>query len=445
MSDVSAPRVAVVGGGLAGLVCAAELRDRGVDADVFEATGRAGGVVHTIAEGGYQIEWGPQSFLWEAGSSLDRWIQRLRLGVLPPADAARARYVLKDGRLLNLPRELPKLLGPLGLLRASREALGRARVDPTQSVDAFFRARLGPRVADRLLDAFVTGIWAGDPARLELGSAFPRLTAKVESSRSVLRAFFGGGGARRRTASFVGGMEDLPEALAEHLGPAVKLEHRVQSLLPPGSDDRWVLRTADGEAHVARAVVLATSAHVAGTLLAPHDPALGELLAAQPTAPLATVTLGYRSGAFPEGPPEGFGFLAPEQEQSFVLGCLFPSSLFPLTAPSGCVQLRCMVGGRRHPERVEKGDAELVAGCHTALEPLLGITRAPVTWRVDRHREGIPQYELGHATRLRAIDERLRGHPGLRLTGNSYRGISVPDVVADAERVAIALAGSLTA
>ena len=90
-------------------------------------------------------------------------------------------------------------------------------------------------------------------------------------------------------------------------------------------------------------------------------------------------------------------------------------------------------------------DAELVAGCHTALEPLLGITRAPVTWRVDRHREGIPQYELGHATRLRAIDERLRGHPGLRLTGNSYRGISVPDVVADAERVAIALAGSLTA
>jgi len=441
---VSRPRVAVVGGGLAGLVCAAELRERGVDAVVYEARDRPGGVVHTLSEAGYQIEWGPQTFLWEAGSPLDRWIQRLGLSVLPPADAARARYVLHKGRLLNLPRDLLKLLGPWGLARAGSEAFSRAAVDPSQSVDAFFRRRLGPRIADRVLDAFVGGIWAGDPARLELGSAFPRLVAKVETSRSVLRTFFGGGATRRRTASFAGGMGSLAEALGEHLGDALRLKSPVRALVPPGSDDRWTVCTGDEE-HAAQAVVLAVSSAVAGQLVAADDAELAALLAAVPTAPITAVTLGYRNGAFPEGVPEGFGFLAPEAEGCFLLGCLFPSSLFPLTAPTGCTQLRCMVGGRRHPERAGLGAAELVAQCHTALEPLLGVTRAPVTWHVDRHPEGIPQYELGHAERLRAIDERLRALPGLRLTGNSYRGISVPDVVADAERTAIAVAGALTA
>jgi oxygen-dependent protoporphyrinogen oxidase len=63
--------------------------------------------------------------------------------------------------------------------------------------------------------------------------------------------------------------------------------------------------------------------------------------------------------------------------------------------------------------------------------------------RIFRHEKAIPQYTVGHGKRLDALEEQGKGHPGIYLTGNSYRGIGLNDCVAAANRTADEVVGYL--
>lgn len=440
-------RVVVCGAGLAGLAAAERLVAAGLDVTVLEASGTPGGRVQTFAEAGYRLEWGPQTFLREAGSPLEGLIERAGLAgeVVEAAAANRRRYVLAGGALRAVPSDVRKVIGVGGVARALGELFvpRASRGGEPESVRDFARRRFGATVADRLVDALVTGIWAGDPARLELRTALPRLAALEDAHRSLVWAMLRGQRASRQPASLRGGLGRLPEALAAGLGERLRLEAPVEVVAgPAGPGEPWRV-TAAGEEHAADAVLLALPAWSAAPLLGPVDPDLGRLLGQIPAAPVAVVALGYRAEAFADGPPQAFGFLVPHAEGRDALGVLFPSALFPNAAPPGRVQLRVLAGGRRRPEVLERDDADLVRGLRAEVEPVLGLGGEPELVRVYRHPRAIPQYELGHAARLEAIEARLAGLPGLHLAGSSYRGVSLPDVVADGLRAAGRIAAEL--
>ena len=153
---------------------------------------------------------------------------------------------------------------------------------------------------------------------------------------------------------------------------------------------------------------------------------------------MAVVSLGFDPSAFPEGPPEGFGFLVPRSEGRRILGCIYASSLFADSAPEGKVALRVLIGGARDPGAVELSEAELLETALRELTQILGLahgpgeTAIPEVHRVLRLRRAIPQYLPGHAARVQAIEEAVKGHPGLVLVGNAYRGVSLSDTIADA-------------
>lgn len=431
-----------MGAGLAGLVAATELRRRGVDVLCFEAAARPGGKVHTVHEDGYQLEWGPQSFLWEEDGALARAIASAGLAgeVLEPHPAARKRYVLWKGRLCRVPSEAWRVLGFSGLLRALWEPLvPRRRRGPPESVEAFVRRRFGRDVARRLFDALASGVFAGDPARLEAHTAFARMTELERDFGSVVRAALGGGFRPRPLRGLRGGLGRLPQALAEGLGDALRLETPVTALRRSGVG--WEVE-AGGRAHAAAAVLVTVPADAAAELVRPLDAELAGLLAGIPYAALASVTLAYEPAAFPEE-PEGFGFLVP-RGQGDILGCLFPSAVFPGVAPEGRLQLRTMLGGRRDPGAVSQSDEALVARARASVEEVLGAGWAPERAWVVRHPRAIPQYELGHGERVRAIEARA-AKLGLWLTGNPYRGVSLGDVARDAEATAEAVAARLGA
>src|SRR5690606_36381293 len=164
-------------------------------------------------------------------------------------------------------------------------------------------------------------------------------------------------------------------------------------------------------------------------------PALAAPLEAISYAPVAVVVLGYDQGAFPEGPPRGFGYLVPPG-QGRVLGTLFPTSMFDHMAPEGQVMPRTLAGGAPDPAAASLDDDALVRRVREEVEPVVRARGEPELVRVLRHPRAIPQYELGHQARLAAIDAALARWPGLFLTGNAYRGVSLVDVVADAARTA---------
>jgi oxygen-dependent protoporphyrinogen oxidase len=135
-------------------------------------------------------------------------------------------------------------------------------------------------------------------------------------------------------------------------------------------------------------------------------------------------------------PLTGSGFVVPRVERTGILAASWLSSKWPYRAPEDRVLMRTFLGGARDPQALERSDAELLRTSLEALRSLLGIDGDPLLTRVYRWARGNAQHEVGHLDRMAAIDRALIRHPGLFITGSGFRGVGIPDCVADARKVA---------
>lgn len=443
-------RAIVVGGGISGLATAWFLRRRGIATTVFEADAEPGGSIRTLRRDGFLVEAGPNSALYRDGA-LGELVRELALtGELIEANAAaKRRYVAKGGRPVALPDGPLALLTtgvftPAGKLRLLLEPF-RARAAVEESIAQFVRRRLGREFLDWAIDPFVSGVYAGDPERLSVRAATPKIYALEAEYGSLLL----GAAARRlrgrpsgpqptgRLVSFRSGMQTLPLALARSLGEGFRANASVEAIArtPTG----WSVR-AGGQREEADDVVLAVPADGAAELLAPLDGELGPALRGIRYPPVASVALGFERDQIGH-PLDGFGMLLPGRLGHETLGVLFSSTLFPWRAPPDRVLLTAFIGGARHAPATGMPDDGLIERVLADLGPLLGIRGAPVFRHLTRWPRAIPQYELGHLERLAEIDRVLARFPGLHLRANWRDGISLGDCVANARALAERLAG----
>ena len=134
----------------------------------------------------------------------------------------------------------------------------------------------------------------------------------------------------------------------------------------------------------------------------------------------------------------GSGFVVPRVEATGILAASWLSSKWPNRAPENRVLLRTFLGGARDPKALERSDAELVQTSLAALTPLLGLEREPLFTRVYRWDRGNAQHEVGHLERMASIDRALTRHPGVFVTGSGFRGVGIPDCVADGRKTGAA-------
>lgn len=465
----SPPRVAVVGGGLAGLAAARRLIQRGgMDVTVFEAGDRPGGVIETSTADGFAREHAANGFL-PAEDGVADLAAELGVPVAAASMAARRRWVYRGGALRAVPSGpvdvlRGELLGLGGLWRALGEPFRPVRPaadSPEETVADFVRRRLGDEVLDALVGPFCTGVYAGDPEQLSLPAAFPTLAALEAEGGLVrgglgrlVRRLRGRGGPRRprgRLSSPVGGMSALVTSLAREVGPRLRLGAPVLAIEIDGEGGgaRRAVRLPDGRRERFDAVVLATPAPVAARLLSDASREVAGLLDRIPYAGVAVVHLGYRrEGLVPEpearevGRLDGFGFLVARGEPLRLLGAVFESVLWPDRAPADHVLLRCILGGVRDAGALDLSDRELVDQAHGDLRRALGVARAPVHTNVVRRPRAIAQYTLGHRERV-ARAEALCDGMGVVLAGAGYHGVAVNAIAADAARVAGRVAARL--
>jgi oxygen-dependent protoporphyrinogen oxidase len=182
-------------------------------------------------------------------------------------------------------------------------------------------------------------------------------------------------------------------------------------------------------------LILAAPAHAQAKMLQNMDGALASLLGDIPYPALSVCCFGYRKQRVGQV-LDGFGFLVPSKEQRAVLGTIVDSNVFSGRAPEDSILLRSMVGGARTPELALLPDEQLIDRVRGDLQDILGITAEPDFVRIFRHKKAIPQYVIGHAARLDAINEQLLQHPGLVLTGNAFKGVSLNDCVVNAVKTA---------
>jgi oxygen-dependent protoporphyrinogen oxidase len=455
-------RAIVVGGGISGLATAYLLgekaRSAGIELEVMllEKEKRTGGKILSIKDNGFLCEWGPNGFLDNKPQTLELCRQvGADSQLLRSNDNARKRFIFSEGVLHRLPENGPsflasKLISWPGKLRLAMEPLiPKYQGEIDETLAAFGRRRLGDEALAKLIAPMVSGIFAGDPETMSLKSCFPRIAELEAEYGGLIKAMIrlakkkkqdiaegkvvasaaGPGGV---LTSFRGGIQDLTDILSAKIGEAaVTLDEQVETVVR-GTSAPYRVISDRGELET-DAVVLATPAYATAGMLQILDAGMAALLNEIPYATMTVVCFGYRRERISRD-LDGFGYLIPKQEGKNILGTLWDSSIFENRAPDGHVLLRSMMGGACFPQYINLPDEEVQKRVQADLKTIMGISEPPDFVKIFRHEKAIPQYTVGHAKRLAGLEEQAKAHPGLILTGNSYRGIGLNDCVAAAQR-----------
>src|SRR6266567_6395122 len=174
--------VAIIGAGITGLTAAFYLKRKGIPVMVYEASGRAGGVIQSLRRDGYLAEFGPNTIL-ETSPKITQLIRDAGLESrrLDPDPRAGARYVVRYKRPIAMPGSplgffTTRLFSASAKLAVLREPFVPARRDgKEESIGEFVVRRLGREFLDHAIDALVAGVYAGDPNKLSVQQAFPKL------------------------------------------------------------------------------------------------------------------------------------------------------------------------------------------------------------------------------------------------------------------------------
>ena len=431
--------VLIIGGGISGLATAYFLRERGWSPLLLEAAATPGGNLQSRREGGFLRDLGPNSLMLK-GRIVPEWLRALRLesAIVEANPLAKRRYILnrhrqpvalEPGALLG--GRLLSLRGRLRLLGEPFQA--RRAADGAESIANFVRRRLGNEALTWLVDPFVSGVFAGDSARLSVQATLPRLIALEREGGSLLRGAWRArkrktpGAAATRLISFRDGLQTLPLTVANRLGDRVRCNTPIDQL--SYDDGVWQVRSGDS-AWRSKRLILALPAGAAGDLLAPLDTALAEDLRSIPYPPVGTLSLGLRRTQV-QHPLDGFGMLIPRVMGLETLGVLFSSTLFPERAPANQVLLTAFIGGSQN-DIGGRDASDLLETALREISPLLGISGAPVFTRARIWPHAIPQYDLEHLDRVRRIDTRRAQHPGLYFRANWRGGVALGDCIEQA-------------
>jgi oxygen-dependent protoporphyrinogen oxidase len=442
-----AVKLLVIGGGISGLSLAYFLSDnQDIDLTVLESEDRPGGKIWSDKSEGYLCEWGVNGFLNNKPRTIEL-ADLLGISPLKSSDAARKRFIFSGGKLNLMPESPPAffksgLMSWPGKLRITMEPFISRGTRDDETLADFARRRLGREAYEKLIDPMASGIYAGDPERMSLKSCFPRIHEMEQTYGSLIRAMFKLMAERKKSVSaapsgvltsFLGGMQSMVDAIRAHLGGRLRTKCKVSAIERTGSGYR--VHLSDASVLEAEAVVLAVPAHQATLILKELDSAVSKALDEIPYPSLAVVCTGYDRARLGQG-FDAFGFLVPYREQRKVLGTLFDSSIFDGRAPDGKVLIRSMVGGARASDLARRDEKAIADTVLAEYRDILEIKVDPEFVRVYRHEKAIPQYLVGHTEKLQAVDALMERNPGLYITGNAFRGVSVNDCVENSFKLA---------
>jgi oxygen-dependent protoporphyrinogen oxidase len=450
-------RIAIIGGGIAGLSAAFYLekaRRAGADLQwaLFEKSDRLGGVIQTERHDGFVIEAGPDSFL-SIKPDAARLCQELGLGdqLIPSNDASRKTYILVKGSLVPIPHGLefmvPTRIWPMATtplfsfstkLRMAAELFSSARKDSgDESVGDFVRRHFGQEMVDRVAEPLLAGVYGGNAERLSIRAVLPRFAEMERQHGSLVRATLKAKAQVRSKAptgskpqplftSLKNGMQQMVEALTATL-PQASIRMGQQNLsLRPVNDD-WQIESA-GISERFQAVLLAAPAPAAAGLLRQFHPALIEGMARIEYTSTAAVALAYDQAEL----PPGHGFLVPRSEGRKMMACTFVHKKFSHRAPGDKKLLRCFFSSSRMPDLLTHSDEVLQQFARQELKEILGLTAEPKFARTFRWDRAMAQYETGHLDRVAEMEKIIAAMPGFHIIGNSFHGIGVPDCIKSA-------------
>ncbi len=444
--------IIILGAGISGLATAFQLQQAGYSVAALEKKSVPGGSMHTEKSDGYLIDYGPNSGL-ETTPVIRKLVDALGLSdeMIYANEEGNKRYILKNGDLIPLPMNPPqflktKLFSTRAKLRLLAEPfIGRSEDGCYQSISEFVTRRLGREFLDYAINPFVAGVYAGNPDKLSVKSAFPKLYALEEKYGGLIKGTIKGAKERKKRGeeskqsakmfSFKNGMQMFAKALADSLND-VQYDCEVKKVVK--TDDGYkVLYDKSGEAKelTVPKILSTVPAYVAAEIFGDIDKELAQHLNEVYYPPVMVLYLGFDKSVVGQN-LDGFGFLIPEKEKRSFLGAIWSSVIFKNRAPEGKAAFTLFVGGARSPEIFDSGEDEVYRKVLDEFKSVMKINGEPEFVRKKLWKRAIPQYNLGYIEHEKYFDKFEKENPGIFLGGNYRGGISVGDCMKNSEKMA---------
>jgi oxygen-dependent protoporphyrinogen oxidase len=445
--------IGIIGGGITGLTAAYRLKQTNHRIVMYEASSQVGGPVQSIRRDGYLAEFGPNTLLETSGiiSSLvnDLGIESQKLYA---SEKAKYRFIVRDGKPLALPTSPPAFFAtPVFSLAAKLRLLREpfipgAGTTKEESIAEFTRRRLGNEFLDYAIDPFISGVYAGDPEKLSVVHAIPKIYALEQRYGSLIKGQIKGRRERKKSGvvakdrarmfSFDEGLQVLIAALHHKLEQEIKLNTTVTKIERIG--EGWKVYYNDrGTEYINTHTSLIFTIPAYKLAELKHNIEGADLSSLQEIyyPPVISLALGFKRSDVAHT-LDGFGMLIPKKEHFHVLGTLFSSTLFPGRAPKDHVLLTSYIGGARSPELAMADEAEQITFVLNDLEKILGVRGEPTFIHRKFFPKAIPQYTLGYGKYKMLLDTFEAKAPGIFFAGNYRNGISLSDCITAGQSVA---------
>ncbi len=402
-------RIAIIGGGISGLAALHYLKKRfaqNVDVTLYERNPYVGGCIATLETQGFLFETGPNSFLTNQPNTLE-FIEELGFSdqMIEANKDAKRRYIQIKGKLHLLPAgPISFIKTPLLSTKDKFRLIGGLfikNISKDQSVYDYTSQRFGAAVTQRLVDPFLTGIYAGDIQRLHMASVFSKLWAAKGQKKK-----------KTRLCTFKNGMGSFIKHLSQQHKACIQTGIEIGNL----------------EQIKADIIICSTPAYITSRLLNM------DVLNRIPYAPVAVVGLVVKKNSL-KNSPDGFGYLVPSQEGKEVLGVLLESNVFVRQNKEEKMFIRIMLGGSRHPAIINDSTETILAKAMREIDEIYGFNERPLSASVKLWPRGIPQYELDYPVLRQAIRDDLQKRPNLYLCANYLDGISFNDCIKNAREL----------
>ncbi len=436
--------VVVIGAGITGLTCAFQLKRRGANVTVLECQDRIGGQINSQHIGDFIFESGPNTGVVKHPEVAELFEQLNGACELETAlESSKRRLIWKGDKFHALPSSLASALKtPLfkwyDKIRILGEPWRKKGNDPYESIGSLAERRLGKSYVEYAVDPFLSGVYAGDPYKLPARLALPKLYNLEQDYGSFIRGAIAKAKlpkterdrkATKKVFSARGGFSNLVNALVDAIGHEHFITSALDIKIMPEGDGWQITFNKDGEQRQINAdkVVTTCGAYSLPSLLPFIEKETMDDLSNLYYAPVVQVGVGIKDCG--DNQWLAFGGLVPSKEKKQVLGILFPSACFEGRCPKPGATMAYFIGGRRHPEMLNKTDEEFVNLVNETLNDMLKYDKNKKAdeIRVFRHEHAIPQYEASSDARLAAVEKVQAQYPTLRIAGNLRDGIGIGD------------------
>ena len=472
-------RIAIVGGGIAGVSAAYELAQQqragaSVEFVLLESSSRLGGIVETVRRDGFTVECGPDSWIAEKPWARELAVELgLASEIIHSNDHWRRTYLAEGRALTRMPdgmrmmvpanwatvlssplfswqAKLAYLREPKMAAQLKAKALDAQTPVKDESVRDFTCRHFGAEVADTLAAPLLAGVFGGDIAGLSARAVMPAFVALEHEYGSLILGLQER--LRQKTsqqavfATLRNGLQGLIDGMEARI-PAASMRRNAPVVALERSGAAWRVKSDCGAAEPDEdfdAVLIATPTHVTAPLLASLDSRIPALLPQHASSAIVVALAFAPEQARSLRIPRGFGFLVPQRTpgnmgkapasieataRRALLACTFVDQKFSHRAPPGAVLLRGFLGGDHAPALMAESDETLARLATDALGRVLGKLPEPSFAVTRRWPNSLPLYAVGHRERMAELDDRISRLNGLRLIGNAYNGVGLPDLI----------------